>query len=165
MRTGRKMIATLAILGLVSTLIPLVAAHTMNLQLQPGPFAPNSSGRIIFRIEDGVLLGRIRVQDLPAQGSHAFYVLWFVRTDTGDKAFLGPIVDRQDNSILFIVTADGLMTFKASAYTAGPDAGSSISLGAPGKNFFVLIAENQIDTFSPHPVSEPPASFALMVTF
>ncbi len=159
------MIATLAVLGLISTLVPLALANATNLQLQPGPFAPNSSGHIIFRIDDGVLIGHIRATDLPSQGAHAFYVLWFVRTDTGDKAFLGPIIDRQDRSILFMTTADGFMSFHASAFTAGPDAGSSISLGASGKNFFVLIAENQIDTFSPHPISTPPASFALMVTF
>ncbi len=132
-------------------------------RLQPGPFAPSASGRIAFSVQGGVLSGDIEAQTLPAQGSHAFYVLWFVRTDTDDKAFLGPIVS--DGSILFMMTGDGEMRFTASAFTDGPNRGSPISLGTPGNNFFVLIAEDHIDTFMPFPVSKPPSSFALTATF
>ncbi len=132
-------------------------------RLQAGPFAPGASGRIAFSVQGGVLSGDVEAQNLPAQGSHAFYVLWFVRTDTDNKAFLGPIVS--DGSILFITEGDGEMRFRAPAFTDGPNKGSPISLGTSGHNFFVLIAENHIDTFMPFPVSMPPSSFALTATF
>lgn len=158
-----------AVISILLLASPLVAASgsdnsSTHLRLQPGPFAPDSSGQLVFRIDNGVLSGRLNAEDLPAQGAHAFYVLWFVRTDSGDKAFLGPAISEQQ-SILFFTVSDGHMSFRAAVYTAGPHAGSPISLGAHGSNFFVLIAENVIDTSMPHPVSAPPASFALMATF
>ena len=153
------------IIGLLLLVSPIAAASSRtHIGLQPGPFAPDSTGKLVFRISSGVLSGHVSAEDLPAQGAHAFYVLWFVRTDIGDKVFLGPIID-EHQSILFFTESDGSMSFRAAAYTAGPDTGSSISLGDHGSNFFVLIAENQIDTSVPHPVSTPPASFALMATF
>ncbi len=158
-------IAGVSVMLSVMLLVSSIAAQTTNIALQAGPFAPNSTGHVVFTISNGVLSGHINAQNLPSQGPHAFYVLWFVRTDTGDKAFLGPIIDQQAQSILFMTAADGTSSFIAPAYTTGPHAGSSISLGAQGSNFFVLIAENQIDTFTPHPVATPPASFALMATF
>ncbi len=155
-------VAILALLTVTAYANPTAAAKT-RLDLQPGPFAPNSTGELRFRIDtSGTLSGRLEAQDLPAQGAHAFYVFWFVRTDTGDKAFLGPVVHQE--SIFFMKPGDGDLRFRASAYTTGPHEGSSISLGASGNNFFVLIAENQIDTFMPHPISAPPSSFALMAT-
>ncbi len=158
-------IAGLSAMLSVMLLISPLAAQTTNITLQAGLFAPDSAGHVVFTISNGVLSGHINAENLPSQGPHAFYVLWFVRTDTGDKAFLGPIIDQQDQSILFATVANGASSFRAPAYTTGPHAGSSISLGDHGSNFFVLIAENQIDTFTPHPVSSPPASFALMATF
>ncbi len=157
-------IAGLSAVLSVMLLVSSIAAQTTNIALQAGPFAPNSTGHVVFTISNGVLSGHINAQNLPSQGPHAFYVLWFVRTDTGDKAFLGPIIDQQAQSILFMTAADGASSFTAPAFTTG-HAGLSISLGAQGSNFFVLIAENQIDTFAPHPVATPPASFALMATF
>ncbi len=139
------------------------STQTGDLELQPGPFAPAASGQVTFTLNGGVLSGQAEAENLPAQGAHAFYVLWFVRTDTGDKAFLGPII--HEDSILFLTGGEGQMNFRASAYTAGTHPGSPIALGAAGTNFFVLIAENQIDTFMPFPVSPPPSSFALMATF
>ena len=147
----------------VALLVPLADAKKMHLDLQPGPFAPNARGELEFSVIGGVLAGDIEGKNLPAQGAHAFYVLWFVRTDTGDKAFLGPVVGH--DSILFQAAGDGEMRFRASAFTAGPNAGSGISLGESGKNLFVLIAEDHIDTFMPSPVSPPPSSFALTATF
>jgi len=141
---------------------PSTAAKRMEVDLQPGPFAPGARGEIEFRVANGVLAGEIEAEDLPALGAHAFYVLWFVRTDTGDKAFLGPIVG--DDSILFLRAGDGELRFRASAFTDGPAKGSAISLGPKGTNFFVLIAEDHIDTFMPFPISAPPSSFALMAT-
>ncbi len=152
------------ILGIIMLVSP-IAAQSTNITLQSGPFAPDASGHVVFSISDGTLSGHVNAQSLPAQGPHAFYVLWFVRKDTGDKAFLGPIINHREQSIFFTTAGEGSMSFNAPAFTTGPGAGSSISLGAQGTNFLVLIAENQIDTLVPHPVSAPPASFALMVTF
>ncbi len=157
--------AVSVVLVAVLLISPLAAARGTRITLHPGPFAPNSTGHLTLTISQGVLSGRASAEDLPAQGPHAFYVLWFVRTDTGNKVFLGPIIDQETQSILFMSEADGRMGFNAPAYTTGPNEGSSVSLGAPGNNFLVLIAENQIDTSVPHPVSAPPASFALMATF
>ena len=153
-------IAIAAMLG-VAILAPLTAAKTTHMDLLPGPFAPGARGEVEFRVESGELSGKIEAQNLPAQGAHAFYVLWFVRKDTGDKAFLGPIVNH--DSILFLTK--GELRFSAPAFTDGLHKGSGISLGASGSNLFVLIAENKIDTFMPFPVSEPPSSFALTATF
>jgi len=139
------------------------SVHEREVELQPGPFAHNASGEVAFAVRDGVLSGEVEAEDLPAQGSHAFYVLWFVRTDTGDKVFLGPVVHK--GSILFLTGGGAEMRFKAPAFTDGPHQGSAISLGSRGTNFFVLIAENKIDTFMPFPVSAPPSSFALSATF
>jgi hypothetical protein len=139
------------------------SVNERQVELQPGAFALNASGEVAFVVRDGVLSGQIEAEDLPAQGAHAFYVFWFVRTDTGDKAFLGPVV--HEDSILFLTGGGAEMMFKASAFTDGPHKGSAISLGSPGNNFFVLIAENKIDTFMPFPVSAPPNSFALTSTF
>ena len=158
-------VAIVGVLIAIAVFVNPLAAQGTNIQLQPGPFAPNSSGHVVFSVTGGVLAGHIEAQNLPGQGPHAFYVLWFVRTDTGDKAFLGPVIDEQSQSILFSTPANVSMRFSAPAFTTGPDIGTPISLGMQGHNFFVLIAENQIDTFVPHPVSTPPSSFALTATF
>ena len=162
---ARKWFVGLVLASVVSlaVVVPLAAAKMTHIDLRPGPFAPGAKGEVEFRLGDGVLVGKIEAENLPAQGAHAFYVLWFVRTDSGDKAFLGPIVGH--DSILFLTASDGEMRFRASAFTAGPNAGSGISQGPAGTNFFVVIAEDHIDTFMPFPVSAPPASFALTATF
>jgi len=162
---GPKGIVGIAIVALLGALLvaPMTLAKTNRIELQAGPFAPGATGEIAFRVSNGVLSGSLEAEKLPAQGAHAFYVLWFVRTDTGNKAFLGPLVS--DDSILFLTPGDGEMQFRAPAFTDGPGKGSPIALGASGTNFFVVIAENHIDTFTPFPVSPPPSSFALMVTF
>ena len=162
MRIALLAAVIVATLGLITLVSPL-AARSTNIMLQPGPFAPEATGHVVFNKDSGVLSGHIEAKNLPAQGAHAFYVLWFVRTDTGDKAFLGPVIN--ERSIFFNSASDGRMSFRAPAFTDGPDKGSLISLGAPGSNFFVLIAENRIDTFMPFPVSTPPSSFALTATF
>jgi len=147
----------------VALAVPMATAKTTHIDLRPGPFAPTGRGEIEFRLGSGVLAGKIEADNLPAQGAHAFYVLWFVRMDSGDKAFLGPIVSH--DSILFLTAGDGEMRFRASAFTAGPNAGSGISQGPGGSNLFVVIAEDHIDTFMPFPVSPPPSSFALTASF
>ncbi len=161
-------VAVAALLGL-ALLSPLTVAHDeandeFAVEMAAGPFAPGAEGEIEFSVVNGVLSGEFEAEDLPALGSHAFYVLWFVRTDTGDKAFLGPII--HDGSIFFLTGGDGELEFSAAAFTdpSGPNAGSGITMGASGTNFFVLIAENMIDTFMPFPISAPPTSFALTAT-
>lgn len=163
MRIAILTTAIVAVLSVTLLLGPLAATKGTNIMLQPGPFAPDSTGHIQFNVKTGVLSGNLRAEDLPALGVHAFYVLWFVRTDSGDKAFLGPVIN--EDSIFFTTSGDGKLRFAAPTFTDGPGKGSSISLGASGSNFYVLIAEDTIDTFMPHPVSEPPSSFALMATF
>lgn len=162
----RIAILTAIIVSVISVTLllgPLAAAKNTSIQLQPGPFAPDSTGEIRFNLQEGVLSGKLNAEDLPALGLHAFYVLWFVRTDTGDKAFLGPVTNQ--DSIFFTDSGDGKLRFSAPAFTDGPGKGTPIALGTPGNNFFVLIAENKIDTFMPFPISEPPSSFALTATF
>ncbi len=155
--------AIVIVLSVVALFGPLAAARGTHIELQAGPFAPDSSGRVQYTVHSGVLSGTLRADDLPTLGVHSFYVFWFVRTDTGDKAFLGPVVN--EDSIFFPSSGDGRLRFNAPTFTAGPAVGSPISLGSTGNNFFVLIAENNIDTFMPHPISTPPSSFALTATF
>lgn len=162
---GSKGIVALVVAAVIGVglLAPLTEAKKTEIDLQPGPFAPNAKGEVEFRVANGVLSGKVEAKNLPAQGSHAFYVLWFVRTDTGDKAFLGPLLNH--DSIFFLADGNGEMRFRAAAFTAGPGVGSAISLGTSGTNFFVVIAEDHIDTFMPFPISAPPSSFALTATF
>lgn len=63
--------------------------------------APDAKGSADIRFEQGARQGSIHVRDLPVQpyGSGKFYGAWFVRTDTGDKAFLGALI--HDQSIIF----------------------------------------------------------------
>ena len=157
-------LAVAAFLGVALLAPPTVADDDeFEVEMQPGPFAPGAQGEIEFSVGGGLLSGEFEAENLPPLGPHAFYVLWFVRTDTDDKAFLGPIIHR--DSILFLTAGHGELRFSAPAFTTGPNAGSGITLGASGTNFLVLIAENQIDTFMPFPVSPPPSSFALTATF
>src|SRR5437870_8036005 len=97
-------IAVAVVLGLL-LVAPLTMAKGTRIELQAGPFAPGASGEITFLMEGGVLSGELKARALPAQGVHAFYILWFVRTDLGDKAFLGPVVS--ENSILFLTDGTG----------------------------------------------------------
>lgn len=169
----KKWIVVLAVAVLLGLALvaPLTAADNdddddeddeFEVDMLPGPFAPGAEGELEFRVRNGVLWGEFEAEDLPNLGLHAFYVLWYVNMDTGDKAFLGPIVHK--DSILSLT--EGELRFRAIAFTDpdGPNAGSGIFLGPDGTNFFVLIAENEIDTFVPHPVSPPDSSFALTAT-
>src|SRR6266852_2628763 len=117
---GAKGIVAIVIVALLGVLLvaPPSQAKATRIELQAGPFAPGARGEIAFTVSNGVLAGRLEAEKLPAQGAHAFYVLWFVRADTGDKAFLGPLVG--DDSILFFAPGDGEMRFRAPAFTDGP---------------------------------------------
>ncbi len=102
------------ILGIIMLVSP-IAAQSTNITLQSGPFAQDATGHVVFNISNGSLSGHINARNLPAQGPHAFYVLWFVRRDTGDKAFLGPIINKREQSIFFTTAGQGSMSFNAPA--------------------------------------------------
>ena len=83
--------------------------------------APDAKGSADIRFEQGALQGSIHVRDLPVQpyGSGKFYGAWFVRTDTGDKAFLGALI--HDQSIIFSSGGAGAAKLAATHFTTGPD--------------------------------------------
>lgn len=98
-----------------------------------GAGAPAAGGVAQVELEASILDGSIRVKDLPAQpfGSGRFYGAWFVRTDAGDKAFLGALID--DDSIIFSHPGDGSIKFAATEFTTGPHAGSHITFDSSGR--------------------------------
>ncbi len=125
-----------------------------DVQLTPtsGTLTPTASGRAEWHFSGGVLSGVLNVHGLPAQGSHLAYVFWYVNTATGDKTFLGPLIEAGAASILFQVAGDGYGAFSASAFTAGPHAGSPIALAPAGQNLLILLVENAITFASPSPI-------------
>lgn len=116
--------------------------------------APNASGRADIRFDQGVLKGAVSVDELPAQlyGSGKFYGVWFVRTDTGDKAFLGALIHGQ--SIIFSAGGDGSMKFAATHFTTGPDQGSPVGQGPPSTNLIIVLIESNINGLTPSPVGQ-----------
>ncbi len=117
-----------------------------------GSGTPSATGEARVQLDGTVLNGSVRVDDLPSQafGSGKFYGAWFVRTDTGDKAFLGALI--QNSSIIFSSAGDGHLRFAATKFTNGPHAGMSISLGSKGKNLIIVLIEDKIDGRNPSPV-------------
>lgn len=113
---------------------------------------PDASGAVEYAFVHGVLSGSVDVRELPAAGNGSAYILWYVNTATGDKAFLGPLVERGQGTILFHVPGNGAETFTASSFTSGPDAGQPISQAPAGDSLFILLVESAIDFASPHPV-------------
>ena len=130
------------------------AEDSVHLTLAPLSGAPAASGRVELDFERAVLDGSIRVRNLPAQpyGTGKFYGVWFVRTDTGDKAFLGALA--QDQSIIFSVQGSGAAEFAATHFTTGPDAGSAITRGPAGVNLLIVLIENSINGLTPSPVGQ-----------
>lgn len=124
--------------------------------LSPDEGAPAAIGEAAFRFEGKVMVGEVEVSNLPAQpfGSGRFYGVWFVRTDTMDKAFLGALIEKE--SIIFSSGGRGEAEFRATHFTTGLNAGSAITLGAAGKNLFVVLIENKIDGLTPSPVGSVP---------
>lgn len=125
-----------------------------HLVLTPLPGAPAASGSVRIGIDDGSLQGSVRVEHLPAQpyGSGHFYGVWFVRTDTGDKAFLNAL--QHDNSIIFSSSGSGRAEFSATHYTTGPDAGSTIAFGPKGTSLFIVLIETTINGLTPSPIAQ-----------
>lgn len=113
---------------------------------------PDASGWVEFAFVHGVLSGTVQVRDLPAAGNGSAYVLWYVNTATGDKAFLGPLIENGQATILFHVPGNGQETFTASSFTSGPDAGAPVTPAPAGDGLFILLVETSIDFAGPHPI-------------
>ncbi len=164
MTAAASAIAALAAVAVLSS--GSVLAASTHVALASGAGAPGASGSAQVELDDGVLQGSVKVRDLPAQkfGTGRFYGVWFVRTDTGDKAFLGALV--QDGSIIFSEPGDGRSTFAGTKFTTGPDAGARIQLGAKGTNLIIVLIENNINGLTPSPVGPVPgAGVAVSGTF
>jgi len=142
--------------------LPALAAEVeienRRVKLSPGAGAPSATGEARIRFDGTVLEGSVRVEDLPSQAfaSGRFYGTWFVRTDTGDKAFLGALI--QDSSIFFSTTRERHTRFAATKFTTGPKAGAPMSLGAKGTNLIILLIENNINGLTPSPVGPVPGT-------
>src|SRR5262245_39876708 len=104
--------------------------------------APDARGSADIRFEQGMLKGTIHVRELPAQpyGSGKFYGAWFVRTDTGDKAFLGALI--HDQSIIFSSGGGGTARVAATHFTTGTNQGSPINPGPRGSNLIIVLIES-----------------------
>lgn len=164
--SGGLAILVLAV-GLISIGIwPAHAQTTIHLALSSGAGAPNASGMINLTPSSNILQGVAQGKGLPAQafGSGRFYGVWFVRTDTGDKAFLGALI--AEHSIILSGGGGGSIRFAATHFTTGPDAGSPISFGSAGTNLVVVLIENNINGLTPSPVGPVPGTgLALTGTF
>ncbi len=163
----RKRFAILSVSTIVAILllglnIPIIQANGNTLELTPTSpsLTPSASGTLSFSFSGGVLSGRAEAEDLPPQGSHLAYGLWFVNTLTGDKAFLGPLIQDGKHTILFQSAGDGVVAFSASEFTVGPNAGSPITPAPTGSNLFILLVESEIDFSNPFPIGA-----ALSATF
>jgi len=154
--------STIVALMLLGLNVPIIQASRNTLKLAPtsGSLTPSASGELSFSLSGGVLSGRAETEDLPPQGSHLAYVLWFVNKDTGDKAFLGPLIQDGKHTILFRSAGDGAVAFRASEFTAGPHAGSPITSASTGNSLFIVLVENKIDFANPSPIGT-----ALSATF
>ncbi len=129
-------------------------ARSEEVKLSPtsGSLTPNSSGTAEWTFSNGVLSGKFEVEDLPAQGSHLAYGAWFVNTGTGDKTFLGLLVQDGRDTIFFLTGGNGQVAFSAAKFTTGPHAGDPIVLASTGHNLFILLVENKVDFANPSPI-------------
>jgi hypothetical protein len=166
----RSIFAVVLAIGLAATLAALLITPALaagsRVQLAAGGGAPGAAGTAQLELDNGVLEGSATARDLPRQefGSGRFYGVWFVRTDTGDKAFLGALA--QDQSIILSGGGTGTVKFAATKFTTGPDAGSPVRFGAAGTNLVIVLIENNINGLSPSPVGPVPGTgVALSGTF
>lgn len=143
-------IATIAVLGVLFS--SAAQASGTEVSLSAGLGAPNASGEAEFGFVGTVMTGSVSVENLPPQafGSGKFYGVWFVRTDTGDKAFLGALIG--NDSIIFSAGGEGATDFAATHFTTGPDVGSPITLGTAGHNLVIVLIETSINGLTPSPV-------------
>ncbi len=159
-RTGR-LVALMAIMAAVLWLgvVASTDAHESRVDLAAGDGAPEASGRASVTFAGGILEGAARVTNLPPQpfGSGRFYGVWFVRSDTGDKAFLGALLN--DRCIILAAGGDGQTRFSATHFTTGPNAGAPISAGPAGSNVIVVLIENNINGLTPSPAGPVPGTW------
>ncbi|SRR6266851_3663829 len=150
------MIAIAMLMGAFSW-ITFAAAET-HVALLPGAGAPNASGTAKIGFDGTVMVGNVEVENLPSQpfGSGHFYGVWFVRTDTQDKAFLGALINHK--SIILASGGKGDMEFSATHFTTGPNAGSPITFGTSGNNLIVVLIENTINGLTPSPIGPVPGT-------
>lgn len=151
-------VAVLTIALWIGGSIGAVSAQNIPVTLSPGAGAPDAGGSAKVQLDQATLEGSVHVTNLPPQpfGSGQFYGAWFVRTDTGDKAFLGALVN--DRSIIFSTGGKGKMEFSATQFTDGPSAGSPIILGSAGVNLIIVLIENLINGLTPSPVGPVPGT-------
>lgn len=151
-------ILTIAMLGSLSGAAD--EGEGSDVRLTPMAGAPNASGNAEIELTRAVLHGSVNVEKLPPQpfGSGHFYGVWFVRTDTGNKAFLGALI--RDDSIILSKVGDGATEFAATEFTTGPAAGSAITLGPAGTNLIIVLIENRINGLTPSPIGPVPGTGA-----
>lgn len=153
-------IALLAVTGL--DLAAQASGEQTFVNLSPGPGAPLASGGATIELVGGVAVGDVQVNNLPPQpfGSGHFYGVWFVRADTGDKAFLGALIGQ--DSIIFSTGGNGEIKFAATRFTT-PNAPSSIAFGPAGTNVIIVLIETMINGLTPSPISGPPGTEVAVV--
>jgi hypothetical protein len=157
----RSVIRLVSLAALAVTTIALsgaASAESTRVTLSPGDGAPGAVGSAKVELDQTTLEGSIRAKNLPRQpfGSGHFYGVWLVRNDTGDKAFLGALIN--DKSIIFSAGGEGRMEFSATHFTDGPNAGSPITLGPTGSNLIIVLIENVINGLTPSPVGPVPGT-------
>ncbi len=133
-----------------------LAQGKVRVDLTARPGAPAASGEATLKLDGAVLIGIVKAKGLPAQafGSGRFYGVWFVRTDTNDKAFLGALISRR--SIILDQGGKGETEFRATRFTdpGGPNVGRPITFGARGTNLIIVLIETSINGLTPTPVGE-----------
>lgn len=147
---------------LTVTGLPVSAQDSfVGLSSPAGGGAPGASGEATIRLVGRVAVGEVHVNNLPPQpfGSGRFYGVWFVNGE--NKAFLGALI--AEESIIFSQGGNGEMKFRATQFTAGPDAGSPITFGAAGTNVIIVLIENIINGLTPSPVGPVPGSGVAVV--
>jgi hypothetical protein len=149
------LITVAAFLLIVGAHFQITNAQQTPVILTAGGGAPEAGGIATLRFVQGVLVGEVKVDDLPAQpfASGHFYGVWFVRAD-GSKAFLGALIN--DQSIIFSEGGDGEMGFRATKFTTGPADGSPITFGPAGTNVIIVLIENKINGLTPSPIGAVP---------
>ena len=152
------LVAIMTMAMIIGLSFGITYAEDNHVNLSAGGGAPAASGIATIEFVGTVMEGKVEVKNLPSQpfGSGRFYGVWFVRTDTGDKAFLGALIS--DKSIILSNGGKGQMEFSATHFTTGPGAGSPITLGSGGTNLIIVLIENIINGLTPSPVGPVPGT-------
>lgn len=161
----KTLAAIMAVALLIGGSLGVAYAQPTHVDLFPGPGATDASGSAKIGFDGTVMVGKVETKNLPPQpfGSGHFYGVWFVRADTGDKAFLGALINGK--SIILSTGGTGRMEFSATQFTAGSNAGLPITLGSVGNNQIVVLIEDNINGLTPSPVGGLPAGVAAAGAF